>query len=123
MDKCINCQFYDRKREKPAESRALQWGQCRRTAPMLNPTTAKSYMIEGVWPTVRDDDWCGEWKLNARRADTRVAESLTTASHAVSMSAVLPRLSPINAAPATTVPGASLPGVQVAMAAARVGAD
>jgi hypothetical protein len=123
VDKCINCQFYDRKREKPAESRALQWGQCRRTAPMLNPTTAKSYMIEGVWPTVRDDDWCGEWKLNARRTDARVAESLTTATHAVAVSAVLPRLSPINAAPAATVPGAGHPGGQVAMAAARVGAD
>ena len=33
-------------------------------------------MIEGVWPTVRDDDWCGEWKLLARRVDSRVAEAL-----------------------------------------------
>jgi hypothetical protein len=26
-------------------------------------------MIEGVWPTVRDDDWCGEWKALVRRTD------------------------------------------------------
>lgn len=43
---------------------------------MLNPVNAKSYMIEGVWPTVRDDDWCGEWKMLARRVDSRVAEAL-----------------------------------------------
>jgi hypothetical protein len=34
---------------------------------MLSPLTTKTYQIEGVWPTVRDDDWCGEWKILARR--------------------------------------------------------
>ena len=34
---------------------------------MLSPVTTKSYQIEGVWPTVRDDDWCGEWKILPRR--------------------------------------------------------
>jgi hypothetical protein len=30
-------------------------------------------MIEGVWPHVRDDDWCGEWKTAAvvRRSEQR----------------------------------------------------
>jgi len=23
-------------------------------------------MVEGVWPLVRDDDWCGEWHAPAR---------------------------------------------------------
>lgn len=65
MEKCMSCQFYDRK-SAAGEARSPQWGQCRRTSPMLSPTTtAKSYMIEGVWPTVRDDDWCGEWKVQA----------------------------------------------------------
>ncbi len=40
---------------------------------MLHPINAKSYMIEGVWPHVRDDDWCGEWKQTLRRLDTRIA--------------------------------------------------
>ena len=44
------------------------WGQCRRHSPHLNPTTAKSYLVEGVWPLIRDDDWCGEWKALARPA-------------------------------------------------------
>ena len=25
------------------------------------PQSAKTYVIEGIWPVVRDDDWCGEW--------------------------------------------------------------
>lgn len=75
MDKCLTCQYYDRKLAKGAGS-APSWGQCRRSAPQLNTITAKSYMIEGVWPTVRDDDWCGEWKVLARRVDSRVAEAL-----------------------------------------------
>ena len=78
MEKCVSCQFYDRKAGKQAaDSRATQWGQCRRTAPMLNPVNAKSYMIEGVWPHVRDDDWCGEWKLAARRSDSRAPDSVS----------------------------------------------
>lgn len=42
-------------------------GQCRRCAPLLSPNPSKAYQIEGVWPTVRDDDWCGEWKILPRR--------------------------------------------------------
>jgi hypothetical protein len=76
MEKCMSCQFYDRKAAKGSAGGAPSWGQCRRSAPLLNPVNAKSYMIEGVWPTVRDDDWCGEWKLLARRVDSRVAEAL-----------------------------------------------
>jgi hypothetical protein len=76
MEKCMSCQFYDRKAGKGSAGGAPSWGQCRRSAPLLNPVNAKSYMIEGVWPTVRDDDWCGEWKLLARRVDSRVAEAL-----------------------------------------------
>jgi hypothetical protein len=29
-------------------------------------------MVEGVWPLVRDDDWCGEWRALARSAVARV---------------------------------------------------
>ncbi len=123
MDKCLNCQFYDRKRDKAAESRALQWGQCRRTAPMLNPTTAKSYMIEGVWPTVRDDDWCGEWKLMTRRSDVRLTETLTTTTNGASTSPAMARLAPLNGG-ATTAPGSGTGGVLSGpMATAGIGAD
>ena len=69
MDKCIGCQFYDRQNGSQGGS---QWGQCRRAAPMLHPINQKSFMIEGVWPHVRDDDWCGEWKaLAVRRVEAR----------------------------------------------------
>ncbi|MEP7330194.1 MAG: hypothetical protein ABI777_13365 [Betaproteobacteria bacterium] len=60
---------------KPTDTRGVQWGQCRRTAPMLHPIVAKSYMIEGVWPHVRDDDWCGEWKMAQRPLQVRPSEN------------------------------------------------
>ena len=93
MDKCMTCQFYDRKHAKGSAGGSPSWGQCRRSAPQLNPVNAKSYMIEGVWPTVRDDDWCGEWKILARRVDSRVAEALNAPlmSGPQSMSAPAPR--------------------------------
>jgi hypothetical protein len=71
VEKCLNCQFYDRRKTRAADGRAAMWGQCRQHSPHLNPLSAKSYLVEGVWPLVRDDDWCGEW-----RASTRVSMSL-----------------------------------------------
>jgi len=80
VQKCVTCQFYDRRNSGPAEGKSASWGQCRRTAPMLHPVNVKSYMVEGVWPHVRDDDWCGEWKVIARRpaadAPARVGPTL-----------------------------------------------
>lgn len=76
MHKCTTCQYYDRKQASNANGSVVptQQGQCRRMAPLLHPVTPKTYAIEGVWPTVRDDDWCGEWKLNERRPDARASE-------------------------------------------------
>jgi hypothetical protein len=80
VERCINCHFFDR-HAKGSEAKAGHSGQCRRCAPALSPINAKSYMIEGVWPTIRDDDWCGEWKASARRADaSRVADVLSNAA-------------------------------------------
>lgn len=75
VDKCVACQFYDRQMAKSTDNQGVHWGQCRRTAPMLHPINAKSYMIEGVWPHVRDDDWCGEWKIAHRPLQIRPSES------------------------------------------------
>jgi hypothetical protein len=41
---------------------------------MLNPQNAKPHMIEGVWPHVRDDDWCGEYKSLAQRLDAQLTD-------------------------------------------------
>ena len=77
MDKCIGCLFYDRQLNQQADSRGIQWGQCRRTAPMLHPINQKTFMIEGVWPHVRDDDWCGEYKASSiRRPESRPTEAI-----------------------------------------------
>ncbi len=66
VEKCINCRFYDRRHARPLDGKAPLWGQCRRQAPQLNPVTAKAYVVEGIWPLVRDDDWCGEWRIILR---------------------------------------------------------
>lgn len=71
MEKCLNCQFYDRRNARPTDGRAAMWGQCRRHSPHLNPLSAKSYLVEGVWPLVRDDDWCGEWRAPTRASMSR----------------------------------------------------
>ncbi len=67
MSQCVHCHFYDRKSARASDARGLQWGLCRRDAPHLNPVNAKMHTIEGVWPTVRDDDWCGQWQAQRRR--------------------------------------------------------
>jgi hypothetical protein len=90
VEKCVSCQFYDRK-GGGTDGRSPQWGQCRRTSPMLSPATAKSYMIEGVWPTVRDDDWCGEWRTHS--APRRLSETLNAAL--ASRGPVEPRIGPL----------------------------
>ena len=71
MHKCATCNFFDRRNARGVDGRSSRSGQCRHGAPMLSPLTTKTYQIEGVWPTVRDDDWCGEWKAAARRAEQR----------------------------------------------------
>jgi len=108
MEKCMTCQFYDRKLAKGAGG-APSWGQCRRSAPLLNPVNAKSYMIEGIWPTVRDDDWCGEWKLLARRVDSRVAEALNAPLMGPQSLTPTPRPAPLTTASTgfTTGPASS----------------
>jgi hypothetical protein len=102
VEKCFNCQFYDRRRARPTDGKAPMWGQCRRHSPHLNTVTTKTYVVEGVWPLVRDDDWCGEWKIL-----TRTAEGSTLEAPAISAeNAAVPapaRGRPVPVAPATTV--------------------
>ena len=71
----------------------------------LSPINPKTYMIEGVWPTVRDEDWCGEFKLAAqvRRVDTQRADALigaiNTAAAVSSVPPSVPRVGSSAAAP------------------------
>ena len=74
MERCVTCVYYDRAKAG-VDAKAANAGQCRRAGPTLSPINQKSYMIEGVWPTVRDDDWCGEWKVVPRRVDARPADA------------------------------------------------
>jgi hypothetical protein len=93
VEKCLNCQFYDRRNARPTDGRAAMWGQCRRHSPHLNPVSAKSYLVEGVWPLIRDDDWCGEWRaptlasMSRARPGARADELVMPVTAAVSTSA------------------------------------
>ena len=76
MDRCLTCQFFDRHDARSGDGKSIQWGQCRRNAPSLSPFNAKPHMIEGVWPHVRGDDWCGEHKALAKRLDAQLTSLL-----------------------------------------------
>ena len=78
MQKCIGCQFYDRDDKHNNEKGGVRWGKCRRTGPIVHPVSAKAYMVEGIWPHVRDDDWCGEWVAGSRRIDSAAAVAMSS---------------------------------------------
>lgn len=77
LHKCIACQFYDRNQAQP-DDKGVRWGKCRRTGPIIHPLSAKAYMVEGVWPHVRDDDWCGEFAASNRRLDSPATEAMSS---------------------------------------------
>lgn len=95
MERCVTCMYYDRNKAG-VETKAGSAGQCRRSGPSLSPINQKSYMIEGVWPTVRDDDWCGEWKPLQKRVDTaRLGDVFgTPLSSPLPLSPTQPRMTP-----------------------------
>lgn len=99
MSQCLTCQFYDRKSARAADARGLQWGLCRRDAPQLNTGNAKTHAIEGVWPTVRDDDWCGQWE--AQKKSEAAAPSATMLVQGASHSAQGPRTQTLANGPRT----------------------
>jgi hypothetical protein len=75
LEKCVGCQFYDR-HDAEVEDKGVRWGKCRRTGPIVHPVSAKTYMVEGIWPHVRDDDWCGEWVAMKRKLDASSADPM-----------------------------------------------
>lgn len=102
VEKCVNCQFYDRRRARPTDGKAPMWGQCRKHSPQLNPVTAKAYVVEGVWPLVRDDDWCGEWRILTRMIEDPIPDTPALPSEDEPAPAP-PRGRPVPAVAATTV--------------------
>lgn len=99
VEKCINCRFYDRRHARPLDGKAPLWGQCRRQAPQLNPNpiNAKAYVVEGIWPLVRDDDWCGEWKIILRAEEWPPEEAPGSTEELPPISAREPRPEPAHA--------------------------
>jgi hypothetical protein len=110
VKKCQNCQFYDRKDGRSTDGRTTMWGQCRRHSPQLSPhipQSTKSYVVEGIWPVVRDDDWCGEWFAPAPSALPRThgainGQELMAASVSASENG---SRSPVELRPLTAVAG------------------
>ena len=107
MKKCVACQFYDRN-DLDTRENGVRWGKCRRTGPIVHPLSAKSYLVEGVWPNVRDDDWCGEWVLGNRGPDSTAIAAMNSLMMQSAQAA--PRVSPaaLPAMAATTTTAATL---------------
>ena len=106
MKKCVACQFYDRN-DLQTQENSVRWGKCRRTGPIVHPLSAKSYLVEGVWPNVRDDDWCGEWVLGNRGPDATAIAAMN--SLMMQSAQASPRVSPAAAvaSAATSAPAAA----------------
>jgi hypothetical protein len=92
VKKCVACQFYDRN-DADTQENGVRWGKCRRTGPIVHPLAAKSYLVEGVWPNVRDDDWCGEFVLGNRKPDTAAIAAMN--SLMMQSAQAGPRVSPV----------------------------
>ena len=118
MQKCATCQYYDRRHAGAAAGSVAQsqQGLCRRAPPVLSPINPKAYFIEGVWPTVRDDDWCGEWKVIARRTEARAGDA-PSATVASAMAPAGPHVGRIGAAmggePARNTHGGRVPPLMI----------
>lgn len=69
MTSCIGCRFYDRDEGASSEGGGLRWGRCRRSVPTLHLVPGRGFSGEGVWPRVRDDDWCGAWAAREKCAE------------------------------------------------------
>ena len=108
MSKCVSCQYYDRKSARAGEVRGVQWGLCRRDSPTLNPVNPKMHAIEGIWPTVRDDDWCGRYSAQVRRAAEPANGPVTVAPAPPTIGGV-PRSLPVNGGAAALAARPPLP--------------
>lgn len=124
MERCVSCQYYDRQSGQSLEARASHAGLCRRSAPALNPANQKTYMVEGVWPTVRDDDWCGEWKALVRRVDpARMVDGLTAVAGRETAVAAARAAAAVNLMSPSPVSGTSAAAAATAFTRARASAD
>lgn len=59
---CADCVYFA---PGSTDARGYRHGDCRRLPPQLIGTAEQKvaeYAIEGVWPRVRSDAWCGEFK-------------------------------------------------------------
>jgi hypothetical protein len=73
MTRCVGCRFYDRDERASADGGNLRWGSCRRSVPTLHPAPGRTVSSQGVWPRVRDDDWCGAWEARQTAVEPAVA--------------------------------------------------
>lgn len=68
---CSNCR-YGREEARGsvfASDRGAGWGSCRRNAPLVVavPSPERTAFLQGAFPRVQADDWCGEYQgRNAR---------------------------------------------------------
>jgi hypothetical protein len=64
--------------ERNAEAgKGRSLGSCQRTGPIVI-RCLRGPAVEGVWPHVRGDDWCGEWAAGNRRPDLAATTAMSS---------------------------------------------
>ena len=58
---CINCEYYF------ALTTIADRGECRVHSPTIEKDVTTKTAADGVFPRVRPDDWCGEFKATTSR--------------------------------------------------------
>ena len=71
-DLCETCRYFEKSQGDPIGSWDVPYGSCRRGPPVLDPRYHKSPAHDDgnmvmcpenwVWPAVRVDEWCGEYR-------------------------------------------------------------
>lgn len=66
---------------------------------MLHSIAGRASSTEGVWPQVRDDDWCGEWQACEKRLEDALPASRDSLLDAAASHAEVPAQAPAAGGP------------------------
>ena len=68
---CKNCDYWERNTHNPIN------GECRRHSPIVTAASCgigENPEYSNYWPSIHDNDWCGEFKQSIKATDDRERE-------------------------------------------------
>jgi len=60
---CKDCKYYAKSLRNPGGC-----GYCHKSSPQISGDNVVGQQYIGIWPQVKDDDWCGEFRKSRRAA-------------------------------------------------------